>query len=40
MEQKSQFEHQLDPELLEEIEEWEQQEHTGPEEYYFSNPDP
>lgn len=38
MEQKSQFEHQLDPELLEEIEEWEQQEHTGPEEYYFSNP--
>ena len=26
MEQKSQFEHQLDPELLEEIEEWEQQE--------------
>ena len=40
MKQKSQFEHLLDPELLEEIEEWEQQEHTEPEEYYFSNPDP
>ena len=40
MEQKTQFEHLLDPELLAEIEEWEQQEHTGPEEYYFSNPDP
>ena len=40
MEQKLQFEHRLDPELLAEIEEWEQQEHDGPEEYYFSNPDP
>ena len=40
MKQKSQFEHLLDPELLAEIEEWEQQEHTEPEEYYFSNPDP
>ena len=40
MKQKSQFEHLLDPELLEEIEEWEQQEYTEPEEYYFSNPDP
>ena len=37
MEQKSKFEHQLDPELLAEIEEWEQLEHTEPEEYYFSN---
>lgn len=40
MEQKSQFEHQLNPEFLAEIEEWEQQEHDEPEEYYFSNPDP
>ena len=40
MEQKLQFEHRLDPEFLAEIEEWEQQEHDGPEEYYFSNPDP
>ena len=40
MEQKTQFEHLLDPELLAEIEEWEQQEYTEPEEYYFSNPDP
>ena len=39
MEQKTQFEHLLDPELLAEIEEWEQQKHTEPEEYYFSNPD-
>lgn len=30
----------LDPELLAEIEEWEQWEHDEPEEYYFSNPDP
>lgn len=29
-----------DLELLAEIEEWEQQEHDEPEEYYFSNPDP
>lgn len=40
MEQKSQFEHQLDPELLAEIEEWEQQEHDEPEGYFFYNPDP
>ena len=40
MEQKTQFEHLLDPELLAEIEEWEQQEYTEPEEYYFSSPDP
>lgn len=40
MEQKLQFEHRLDPELLAEIEEWEQQEHDEPAEYYFSNPDP
>lgn len=29
-----------DLELLAEIEEWEQQEHDEPEEYFFSNPDP
>ena len=40
MEQKLQFEHQLDPELLAEIEEWEQQEQDEPSEFYFSNPDP
>ena len=40
MEQKLQFEHQLAPELLAEIEEWEQQDHDEPAEYYFSNPDP
>ena len=40
MSKKKPFEHEIDPELLAEIEEWEQQEHDEPEEYYFSNPDP
>ena len=40
MEQKLQFEHQLDPELLAEIEEWERQDQDEPAEFYFSNPDP
>ena len=40
MSKKKRFEHEIDPELLAEIEEWEQQEHDEPEEYYFSNPDP
>ena len=40
MSKKKPFEHEIDPELLTEIEEWEQQEHDEPEEYYFSNPDP
>lgn len=40
MSKKKPFEYEIDPELLAEIEEWEQQEHTEPEEYYFSNPDP
>ena len=40
MSKKKPFEHEIDPELLAEIEEWEQQEHTEPEEYYFSNPAP
>ena len=31
---------EIDPELLAEIEEWEQQEHNKPEGYYFSNPNP
>ena len=31
MEQKLQFEHRLDPVLLAEIEEWEQQEYNEPE---------
>ena len=35
-----QFEHEINPDLLAEIEEWEQQEHDGPEGYFFSNPDP
>lgn len=40
MNEKKQFEHDIDPELLAEIGEWEQQEHDEPEGYYFSNPDP
>ena len=40
MSKKKSFEHEIDPELLAEIEEWEQQEHDEPEEYFFSNPAP
>ena len=40
MNEKKQFEQDIDPELLAEIEEWERQEHGEPEEYFFSNPDP
>ena len=40
MSKKKSFEHEIDPELLAEIEEWEQKEHDEPEGYYFSNPDP
>lgn len=40
MSKKKSFEHEIDPELLAEIEEWEQQDHDKPEGYYFSNPDP
>ena len=40
MSKKKSFEHEIDPELLAEIEEWEQQEHDEPEEYYFSNHGP
>ena len=34
------FEHEIDPDLLAEIEEWEKVDHDEPAEYYFSNPDP
>ena len=40
MSKKKPFEQEIDPELLAEIEEWEQQERDDPTEYYFSNPDP
>ena len=40
MSKKNSFEHEIDPELLAEIEEWEKAEHDEPAEYYFSNPDP
>ena len=40
MSKKKPFEHEIDPELLAEIEEWEQQEHDEPEGYYFTNLDP
>ena len=33
MSKKKPFEHEIDPELLAEIEEWEQQEHDEPEGY-------
>jgi hypothetical protein len=35
-----QFEREIDPDLLAEIEEWEKTDHDEPAEYYFSNPDP
>ena len=38
MNKNKEFEHEIDPELLAEIEAWEPQEHDEPEEYYFSNP--
>lgn len=40
MKKEIQFEHEIDPELLEEIEEWKQQEHDEPTGYYFSCTDP
>ena len=40
MSNKKPLEHEIDPELLAEIEEWEQLEHDEPEEYYFSIPTP
>ena len=38
MSKKKPFEHEIDPELLAEIEAWEPQEHDEPEGYYFSEP--
>ena len=40
MNENKQSEHKIDPDLLAEIEGWEQQEHDEPAEYYFSNPGP
>ena len=40
MNENKEFEHEIDPDLLAEIEEWEQQEYDELEGYYFSNPDP
>ena len=40
MSKKKPFEHEIDQELLAEIEEWEKADHDEPAEYYFSNPDP
>ena len=40
MNENKPFEHEIDPDLLAEIEEWEKADHDEPTEYYFSNPDP
>lgn len=40
MNEKKQFEQGIDPELLAEIEEWEQQEDDTPKEYHFTTLDP
>ena len=40
MNENKEFEHEIDPDLLAEIEEWEKADHDEPVEYYFSNPDP
>ena len=40
MNENKPFEHEIDPDLLAEIEEWEKVDHDEPAEYYFSNPDP
>jgi len=40
MNDNKEFEHEIDPDLLAEIEEWEKADHDEPAEYYFSNPDP
>ena len=40
MNENKEFEHEIDPDLLAEIEEWEKTDHDEPAEYYFSNPDP
>ena len=40
MSKKKNLKQEIAPELLAEIEEWEQQEHDEPAEYYFSDPGP
>ena len=40
MNENKPFEHEIDPDLLAEIEEREKTDHDEPAEYYFSNPDP
>ena len=40
MSENKPFEHEIDPDLLAEIEEWDTADHDEPAEYYFSNPDP
>ncbi|MEI3122779.1 MAG: hypothetical protein V8S81_03055 [Oscillospiraceae bacterium] len=40
MNENKEFEHEIDPDLLAEIEEWEKADHDEPAEYYFSNLDP
>lgn len=40
MNENKEFEHEIDPDLLAEIEEWEKADNDEPAEYYFSNPDP
>ncbi len=40
MNENKPFEHEIDPDLLAEIEEWEKADHDEPAEYYFSNPAP
>ena len=40
MNENKEFEHEINPDLLAEIEEWEKADHDEPAEYYFSNPDP
>ena len=40
MNENKEFEHEIDPDLLAEIEEWEMADHDEPAEYYFSNLDP
>ena len=40
MNENKPFEHEIDPDLLAEIEEWEKTDHDEPAKYYFSNPDP
>ncbi len=40
MNKNKEFEHEIDPELLEEIRLWEEADHDEPTEYYFSCSDP